>query len=200
MFSEGTCQFMAHSAIDLSHSQLRKGFTMRAILLIASMVLGSVAMAKPSADQIEKAKDLPTTVVVRQSKSDPSKIEVVHLKEHLPKGKILSNLKFEKAAMNSEAHGIAFDSGNELDKTSSTSSWRFGWGGYGMGGWGGGMGYGYGMGYGWGRPYYGMGMGWAYPYYNYAGYGYGYYPYWGYSDMYWNYAYCGWGYGGGMYW
>lgn len=131
--------------------------------------------ATVSAQQVELAKDLPQTVVVRVSKSNPNDIEVAHLPGKLKAGEKVAKLPFEKMALNEERKGIPFHSSAELDGTKSTSSWAFGfavggrpwaagWAGY-RGGYGynyGNNGYGYSSGYGNGCGNYG--------YYNY-GYG-----------------------------
>lgn len=153
-----------------------------------------------SAEQVEKAQNLPQTTVVRVSKTDPNDVQVVHLNEKLPAGKKVENLKFEKVALNAEVSGLAVNSGNELDATSSTSSWSFGYYGYnnynrGYVGYGYGRGYGYGVRtYGYTRPYYAPTTysPYYYPTYRYAGYSYNYAPYWSYSDSVYNYAYCDW--------
>jgi len=157
-----------------------------------------------SPQQIQKAKELPQTIVVRVSKKDPSQVEVVHLKEKLAAGKKVANLKFEKMAMNAEVTGLAYDSGNELDARSSTSSWSFGI--Y------------YQPSYSYARPYtrsysrydYGYRRP-AYDYdysyrrpayrssyyeptYNYYGYRYNYRSYYSYSDSNYYYDYCAWYY------
>lgn len=120
--------------------------------------------------QIVLSKDLPQTVIVRQSKTDPSQIEVAFLKDRLAKGKKVdvSKLAFEKIALDGEKTGIAFANGSkgELDGTSSTSSWGFHWNRWGGGtAWGGGwrypavnMGY-YPTNWGYGGGYYAGGCG-----------------------------------------
>lgn len=166
--------------------------------------------ASVPAQQMEKAKDLPATVVVRVSKTDPTKIEVAHLNKPVRAGKKISKLSFEKMAMNAEKTGVAYNSSNELDVTSSTSSWVFA---VGRPSWG----YtGYRPYYGnyypsnayypqsyyynsyyspYYRPYYTPYYNSAYyPTYSYYGYNYGYAPYYSYSDASYNYAYCGWMY------
>lgn len=186
-------------------------------LIIALLVAtGSVVSAHEldsentvSARQVELAKALPATVVVRVSKSDPKQIEVVHLKQHLAAGQTAEGLKFEKMAINSEVSHLAYTVVSELDGTSSTSSWRFGFGGY-YGGYGRGYygGYGgyypsYGYGYGYTYPSYGYGYsngcysgcGGAYyyaPQYYYGGYTYAYAPYYGYADNNYYYTCYGW--------
>lgn len=170
---------------------------MKGLVLVLAMAMAGSAFANEldqeatNATQLtaEQAKAmLPATTVIRVSKQDPSKVEVVHLKTKLNKGEKLSDkVKFEQVALNTEITGINFDSSNELDATSSTSAWRYGYGGAGFiargpnggvvaGGarWGGGYG-----GYGYGRPYYGYGAGY-YGGYNPYNYGYG----WNYPNYY----------------
>ena len=184
---------------------------MRGIIFAAALVFGPATLANEldreattpnfSAEQIERAKELPQTVIVRVKIDDPKHVEVVHLAQRLKPGQKLDNLAFEKMALNAEKVGVAYAPKNELDKTTSTPSWRFGWGGGwgGMGGWG--MG---GMGMGWGM---GCGCGWGggaymnpafYPGFAYGGYGYGYAPYWGYMSGGYMYGYTGWGGMGGL--
>jgi hypothetical protein len=188
---------------------------MKALTIALALVLSQGVLAHEldneaqlTAKQIELAKDLPQTVVIRTDKKT-GETEVVHLKEKLAPGKKVANLKFEKIAMNAEVTGIAFDSKNEKDITSSTSSWGFaigGWGrrGYAYGGaspyYRGYYGYngGYYGGYGYYNPYYtsyynncGYYNNCYYPNYNYYGVNYGYTPYYGYSDNCYNYAYFG---------
>ncbi|MBX3020276.1 MAG: hypothetical protein KF799_01260 [Bdellovibrionales bacterium] len=104
----------------------------------------AAAPAAPSADQIAKAAALPQTTIVRVSKTDPNKMEVVFLKDKLAAGKKLKGAKFEELALNNEKTlasktGIAYASAaDELDGSSSTSSWSFG---YARGPWGGSAGY-----------------------------------------------------------
>lgn len=162
-----------------------------------------------SAQQIDRAKELPATTIVRISKNDPSQVEVAFVKDPVRAGDKVQNLKFEKMAMNAEKTGLAYDANNELDATSSTSSWVFAAGGfrrpwYGYAGyrpWVGG-GYGYPNAYYYNSyyspyyrpmytPYYNAAY---YPSYAYAGYTYNYYPYYTYADAGYNYAYCGWMY------
>lgn len=139
--------------------------------LLVTVLLGSFAVATAheldnertvSAEQIALAKDLPATTVVRVSQNDPKQVEIATSKTPLKPGDKIENLKFVKVALNAEASKLALDSGNELDATSSTSSWVVGWGGRGRG-----YGYAYGR-----RPYAGYGRGYGYGYYG-NGYGYG---------------------------
>ncbi len=171
--------------------------------------------APVSQKQIELAKDLPQTVVIRTYKNDPTKVEVVQLKEKVPAGKKIANLKFQQLALNGEVQKTEMNSSNELDVTSSTSSWGFAIG------YGGNYGYAgyrspYLTGYGYNRPYYGSYYGGGYGYYRpnyynnyssyytapyyastYYGYNYGYQPYYGYSDYNCDYTYYSYGYGNG---
>jgi hypothetical protein len=134
-----------------------------AVLFVALIVSGAgfaneeLDRAEVSSDQIKKSGHLPGTIVVRISESDPEDVAIAVLKEQLKEGEVAENAVFEKVALNSEITGIAFDSGNELDVTTSTSSWRVGVrpGGY----YGGGRSY-YGGGY--RRAYYGGGYRSAY--------------------------------------
>ncbi len=184
-------------------------------LLLAVVLLGaSAAVArpvhvgqKPSALQIEKAQDLPQTVVIRRSLKNPKDIAVIHSKNKLAAGQKLSTKAFEKMALNSQVRGLAFNQNNELDKGTSTDSWSFGlygagYGGYGRGGYGYGRGYGYGGGYNGG--YYGNNYGYGggygggydsyYPSYSYYNNTYRYSSYYSYQDQDYNYDYCGWDY------
>ena len=118
------------------------------------------ALAIPPA-QIELGKNLPTTAVIRISKSNPDQVEVMHVKEALAPGQKIENPKFEKIALAAEKSNVPYDIKSELDATSSTSSWSFFYGaGYPR----------YGNGYGYGYGYRGYG-------YGYRGYGYSYNPY-----------------------
>ena len=86
--------------------------------------------------QAEVMSQLPQTTIIRVSKADPSKVEVLHLDRTLAQGEKLTNGAFEQVAINTEIQGVKFNSSNELDATSSTSSWRWGsgyYGGYGYG-------------------------------------------------------------------
>lgn len=192
---------------------------MKTLILSMALALGPAVVAHEldsentvSAQQIEKAKDLPQTLIVRTSLTNPKDVQVVHLKERLAPGKKLTGLQFEQVAMNSEKIGIAYDSSNELDRTTSTASWAFGYVGprggiYARGGYGGGYGGYYGGAYGGYRGgyggYYGAGYGGYYPsyggYYPSYGYGYGngcgYGGCGGYSPYYANYQYAGYSYG-----
>ena len=164
------------------------------IILIIAAALGPIAAAHEtdsepavSQDQIVQSKRLPKTAIIRQSKSDPNKIEVVHLSEAIPAGKKLSGLKFEQVALNGEVTRIAFSGGKELDGSTSTPSWHTAFGGY--------RGYGNGYGY---RPSYGYG---GYGYRGYGGYGNngGGYGYPGYGNNGGGYGYPGYGNNGGGY-
>lgn len=109
---------------------------MRRIFLILAVAFAPVAMAEvnnaPSEEQIALSKNLPRTTIIRVSKTDPSKIEVVHSDKALKPGQKLKNPKFQEMALDGEQSGVVVTAGNELDATSSTSSWRFGY--YGNGG------------------------------------------------------------------
>jgi hypothetical protein len=133
---------------------------------------------------------LPQTTVIRVN-NQTKEVEVVHLTAKLNKGQKVEGAKFEKVAVNTEIAGIKFDASNELDATSSTSSWRSGgWAvagrgprgnAYVAGGrYGGGYGYrgGY-AGYGYNNGYYGNTGYYNQPYYGYGNYntGYSYNPY-----------------------
>lgn len=185
---------------------------MKALALALILTSAPMAMAQHETDraqvtpaQIEAAKALPGTTVFRVSRSNPNQVEVAHLPQKLTAEAPMNGVTFQQVAANAEVVGQAFTAANELDKTSSTSSWRFGYGyGYGRG---------YGYGYGYGRGYYagyygggcnyGYGCGytgygynqyWAYPAYSYVGYNYYYRPYYSYVDPNYYYVYCGWGY------
>lgn len=184
----------------------------------AIILVGQAAMADPTEsrvetvtpDQIEHAKELPQSVVVRIDRKDPTHISVAHLKEKLPLDQKPTDLGFENMAIDSEKVGIAFEvtPKNEKDVMSSTSSWGFGysrrvrvayrWGG-GAVRWGRGAGYYAGGGY---RGGYGTGGGYGvyaayYPSYQYRGYAYNYAPvsYW--QDRHYLYANCYWNQGSG---
>lgn len=174
-----------------------------AILAVSSPVYAhETDSAGPTPEQISKAQELPQTVVVRTSKADPSKVEVIQVKEKLEAGRKLSAEDFQRLAAATDSPRMAYDSSNELDMTSSKNSWAFGLAlGLGAGLF---LGSAYTSGayasyyspYSYGgyyRPAY------AYsPYYSYAGYSYAYRPYYSYSTPAYNYSYCGWngGYGG----
>lgn len=183
-------------------------------MLIAALALGFVHSAhageKTAAEKAKLAADLPKTVVVRIKKNDPSKVEVMHLNKALSPNKDAIKTaggKFQELAVNSQMTGKAVGGANELDASSSTSSWSFGYYGvpryYGYAyspyrsyGYGGGCGYNYSSCY---RPsYYYNSCGysscyspsWYTPSYYYGGYSYAYQPYYGYSDNSYYYAYC----------
>ncbi len=183
-------------------------------VLVLALALGPVAPLaheldgeRVSAEQIKLSTHLPQTVIIREDRRDPSKVEVVHLKDKIPAGTMPSDLKFEQMALNAETRGIAYDSGNELDMTTSTNSWLFGLA------LGGGLllGSALSSGYAYARPsyypsssyygssYYGSSYSPSYtsaayyrPYYNYGGYNYSYAPYYRASTPYYNYTYCNW--------
>lgn len=172
---------------------------MRTAVFALALVMGSSAAIAHELDgertvsskAIELAKDLPKTTVIRVSKKDPTKIEVVHLKEHLQPG---TKISFEELAMKSETTQMDVTAANELDATSSTSSWSFG---YYRGPYGGSAGYyrgPYGSA-GYVRGPRGNTFAYAnrYPYYRppyYGSYNPGYYGY-GYNNCYNNYGGCG---------
>src|SRR5689334_14514231 len=126
---------------------------MKCLMVVAALAVTPMALAHeldveakhtdPIA--IEKSKALPGTVIVKTNKSDPNDVQVAFVKEKLKPGQKVKNLKFEKIARDAEKVGIAYDSGNELDVTTSTASWGFGW----RGPWGGGIAVGR-PGWGWG--------------------------------------------------
>lgn len=164
---------------------------------------------------------LPQTLIIREDTRDPSKIEVAHVKDHVPAGQKVEHMTFEKMALNSEVRGISYDTGNELDVTSSTNSWGFGLalGALGLGVVAGSAWSNRAYGYGYGgdsyyytprsysrsydyapRTYYAprayVAPSYTYasyrPYYNYGGYRYSYVPYDQYSNGYYRYTYCNW--------
>lgn len=147
-----------------------------------------------SAEQIEKAKDLPGAIVIRTKIGNPKEVAVLHLNEKLAKNqRVAKDAPFEQIALKGEVKELTFvpAAGKERDATSSTAALRMGWGG-GWGWHGGGYGYrgGYYGGY---RPYYGYGSyyGGYIPSYSYAGY---YYPYsrlYSYVDDDYSYEVCG---------
>lgn len=177
---------------------------MKMLALSTLIAISSVAVAHEldnvqpvSQHQIEKAKEIPGTIVIRRAKNNPKEVAVVHLKDKVKPGTKLTSLQFEKMALNAEKTGIAYDSKNELDARSSTSSWSFGL--Y------------YNPGYNYYRPsyysstyrytgaysrsgYYGYGNSYYQPSYSYSGYRYNYQAYYSYSDRYYDYDYCGWYY------
>ncbi len=184
---------------------------MKMLALSALIAISSIAVAHEldnvqpvSQQQIEKAKEIPGTIVIRRAKNNPQEVAVVHLKDKVKPGTKLTSLQFEKMALNAEKTGIAYDSKNELDARSSTSSWSFGIyynpgynyyrpsyysNSYRYGA-------GYGSGYGYSNNYYGRSAYYSYyqPSYNYSGYRYNYQAYYSYSDRYYNYDYCSWYY------
>lgn len=165
-----------------------------------------------SQKQVELANELPKTVILRIN-NKTKEVEIAHVQAQLAPGQKAEKPVFEKMALNEMKTGVPFKAKHELDVTSSTQSWGYGYGrGWGYpgyrGGWAGG-GYGYG-GY---RPYpyypnygYGYGAGWggycggygaycggyAWPTYSYVGYSYNFAPYWGYASASYSYTYCGW--------
>jgi hypothetical protein len=198
---------------------------MKSLMLAAVLAIAPAAMAHEldnvsnvSAKQLEAAQHLPRTVVVRTPVNDPTKAEVVEVKEGLKPEQKADGLNFKAVALNAEKNEINYTSKNELDVTSSVSSWRFGfypvarpyyaggyYGGYaGYGGYGGGYYPGYNYGY--ARAYYpsysyaavaapcGYNSCNYYPSYAYAGYNYGYAPYYSYCNNGYNYSYYGWTY------
>lgn len=70
---------------------------------------------------------LPVTTVVRVNKNNPADVAVVHLNRMVKKGEQIDSLNFKDVALNSEIRELNFDSSNEKDMTSSTSSWSFGY-------------------------------------------------------------------------
>lgn len=160
-----------------------------------------------TAEQIEKAKDLPGTIVIRTSMNDPKNVSVLHLNEKLAKNqRVATDAPFEQVALKGEVKELVFvpNSGKERDASSSTAAWRVGWGGgfhgggYGYrggfgyrGGYGYAGGYGYRGGYGYGGYGYGGGYGGYWPSYYYGGYGYPYVPYYSYYDAGYSYSVCG---------
>ena len=89
--------------------------------------------AAVSDDQIVKAQDLPQTVIIRTSRNEPGKVEIVQLKEKLAKGQRVAGVKFEQMALNTAAPQLPYTSANELDMRSSKESWAFGLGLLGFG-------------------------------------------------------------------
>lgn len=171
------------------------------ILFGLLFLMGSAAMAHElnrqpvSAQQIEKAKDLPGTIVIRVNKNNPKDVAVLHLKQKLAKNqRVDKNAPFEQIAVNGEVHQLVFvpQQGKERDATSSTAAWRFGWGGgWGHGGWGHGGWYGGYRGY-YGGPYYGgYYPSYYYPSYYYGSYYYPYQPIYSYYDSVYSYSVCG---------
>ena len=105
----------------------------RLLMFAAAFALGSGAAAndneldKPEAfsqDQIKHAEELPGTIVVRISKKDRKNVEVLFLKDRVAAGTKITAGAFEKMALNGEKVGVAYSPKNELDLTTSTSSWR----------------------------------------------------------------------------
>lgn len=140
-------------------------------------------------------------IIVVKTNVKTGQVEVARLNEKIPAGKAVpANLKFQKLAMNSEVKNQDVNSSNELDATSSTSSWGFaGRGGIAVGprggaiAWRGGAAWGGGGYYGGGYPGYGYGGGYGYN----TGYYPGGYPYgYGYGNA---YGYGGYGCGGAYY-
>jgi len=154
--------------------------------------------ARTTADQINLAKDLPQTVVIRTSRTEPGKVEVVHVREKLAAGHQLNAQSFQQLAAAAESATLAYNSSNELDLTSSKNSWAFGLAALGLGA---GLFLGsaftsqaYASNY-YVDPYYYGGYRASYalsPYYNYGGYNYGYSPYYSYRSGVYDYSYCNW--------
>ncbi len=86
-----------------------------------------------SDDQLAKAQDLPQTVIIRTSRNEPGKVEIVQLKEKLAKGQRVAGVKFEQMALNVAPPQLPYTSANELDMRSSKESWAFGLGLLGLG-------------------------------------------------------------------
>src|SRR5665213_2599881 len=170
-------------------------------LIAAALSLGPLAGAHEldevvSPEQIQLAKDLPGTIVVRVNKANPNDVAVLHVKEKLPPGqKLGEGANFEKIALKGDTNQLVFEVGkdNERDVTSSTPALRYAYGGGGfavrgpnggvaVGGYRGGAiaGGGYGCGYGYRGGAYGGGYGYG------SGYGGEAYGYGNYAD---NYAY-----------
>jgi hypothetical protein len=186
---------------------------MKSLIFVAAITLAPFATGNEldtepgtgvvTQEQIAKSQDLPGTIVVRTSKTDPNDVQVAFLKEKLKPGQKPKKLKFQKVALNREIQGIAYDSTNELDTTSSTSSWAFGWGGWGGGvrvGWGGGWNRGWGGGWnsGWNSGWSNGCGNWCQPRIVYASFVYPYQSYYGWGGGGYNYSNCGWGgWGGG---
>ncbi len=165
-------------------------------------------------EQQRLSSHLPQTLVIREDSRDAKKVEVAHVKDRLAPGQTAQNMTFEKMALNSEVRGIAYESGDELDKTSSTNSWGFGLA-LGLGALGLGIasnsawanranGYDYYPSAAYRPNYYGNSVysyprayGYNYasnyrPYYSYAGYRYAYSPYYRYASGPYTYTYCNW--------
>jgi hypothetical protein len=111
---------------------------MRHAIFISALAVASIAMAHEldkeiSARQVQLASALPQTIVIRVAKKDSTQVSVAHVKEKLSPTQKPTDLTFEQVALNSEVTGIAFnagEAGRELDSSSSTSSWRFGFDGH----------------------------------------------------------------------
>jgi hypothetical protein len=161
-----------------------------------------------TAEQIEKAKDLPGTVVIRtkicnkNDKACAKEVAVLQLNDKLAKNqRVAADAAFEQIAVNGEVKELNFvpqKGGNQRDATSATPAVRYGWGGGGFRGgfirgpnggviaggrWGGAWGGGRWGGYGWGGGYW--------PSYTYGGYYYPYQPYYSYVDAGYSYSVCG---------
>ena len=160
---------------------------MRQILLSLSLIVGLSGLAHATNEldrgthlsQAALAKDLPQTVVVRVPKNDPSRVEVMHSSTYLaPTAATASTV----AAGTFKPVGIAgSDSGkavSELNRDSSTSSWRFYYSYY---------------------PRRSYAYSWYYPTYSYYGYNYSYAPYYGYTYDNYYYAYCNYNNGSSYY-
>lgn len=148
---------------------------MRQLLFSLTLIVGlsGTAQARNELDrgtapasQAVLAAELPPTVVIRIDKNDPSKREVLHSNTQLAAGTQLSSAQFTQMAETDTATGQGRVS--ELNRDSSTSSWRFYW-----------------------YPSSSSAYNWYYPTYSYYGYNYGYTPYYGYTSGNYYYAYCG---------
>jgi hypothetical protein len=120
----------------------------KTILLIAALACGPLfaneldndsstdqqKKVKVTQTQVKAAKRLPATVVVRVKRTDlknpNAQFEVAYVRHRLPAGKKVKNgaLSFEGMQLQHKKRGLAYNSENELDETTSTDSWGFNYG------------------------------------------------------------------------
>lgn len=161
---------------------------MRFLIGLLFAATGAVVMAET------QVPNMPGTIVIRESRTNPNDISILQVSQKLSKGhKLSTQEKSGFKAVGPEANLdhvslIANDADKELASSNGNGAqvWNVGYYGY-RGGYVRGY-YGYRGGYGgYYRPYYPR----YYPRYVYGGYSYGYRPYYSYTTPYYDYYYCG---------